>query len=268
PARRRAAHLPAPAGAQPHRPHGRRDGRRRGDRAAAPCSGGRGRRHRAGPLTGARTPRGRGCRAGHARERRGRGRATPGAGAVSAAAGGGGGGGGPGERRALVVPAGRTHLRRRLPRSVRPAGRGAPGTSAVTAARRTTGPRGGRPYSGRHAPGPARLRTPSGPSPSAFRPSRPSCLPSSAAPPTVERDVVTAPEAPLSAPPAPMSRRQILQAMSGLMAGMFVAILAGTVVANALPTIITDLNASQSAYTWVVTSELLAMTATVPLWGK
>src|SRR5690606_18741990 len=203
-----------------------------------------------------------------ARERRGRGRATPGAGAVSAAAGGGGGGGGPGERRALVVPAGRTHLRRRLPRSVRPAGRGAPGTSAVTAARRTTGPRGGRPSSGRHPPGPARLRTPSGPSPSAFRPSRPSCLPSSASPPTVERDVVTAPEAPLSAPPAPMSRRQILQAMSGLMAGMFVAILAGTVVANALPTIITDLNASQSAYTWVVTSELLAMTATVPLWGK
>ncbi|WP_425578050.1 MDR family MFS transporter [Streptomyces glaucus] len=65
-----------------------------------------------------------------------------------------------------------------------------------------------------------------------------------------------------------MSNRQILQAMSGLMAGMFVAILAGTVVSNALPTIITDLGASQSSYTWVVTAELLAMTATVPLWGK
>ncbi|MEE1927442.1 MDR family MFS transporter [Streptomyces sp. TRM 70351] len=65
-----------------------------------------------------------------------------------------------------------------------------------------------------------------------------------------------------------MTNRQILQAMSGLMAGMFVAILAGTVVANALPRIIADLGASQSAYTWVVTSELLAMTATVPLWGK
>ncbi|RKN10462.1 MDR family MFS transporter [Streptomyces radicis] len=65
-----------------------------------------------------------------------------------------------------------------------------------------------------------------------------------------------------------MTERQILQAMSGLMAGMFVAILAGTVVANALPRIITDLGASQSSYTWVVTSELLAMTATVPLWGK
>jgi EmrB/QacA subfamily drug resistance transporter len=65
-----------------------------------------------------------------------------------------------------------------------------------------------------------------------------------------------------------MTHRQILQAMSGLMAGMFVAILAGTVVSNALPTIIADLEASQSSYTWVVTAELLAMTATVPLWGK
>lgn len=74
-------------------------------------------------------------------------------------------------------------------------------------------------------------------------------------------------EAPEEAPSS-MSNRQILQAMSGLMAGMFVAILAGTVVANALPRIIADLGASQSAYTWVVTSELLAMTATVPLWGK
>ncbi|MER5886144.1 MDR family MFS transporter [Streptomyces sp. NPDC001941] len=56
--------------------------------------------------------------------------------------------------------------------------------------------------------------------------------------------------------------------MSGLMAGMFVAILAGTIVSNALPRIIADLGASQSSYTWVVTAELLAMTATVPLWGK
>jgi hypothetical protein len=38
--------------------------------------------------------------------------------------------------------------------------------------------------------------------------------------------------------------------MSGLMAGMFVAILAGTVVSNALPRIIADLGASQSSYTW------------------
>ncbi|MEU2992637.1 MDR family MFS transporter [Streptomyces griseoincarnatus] len=79
---------------------------------------------------------------------------------------------------------------------------------------------------------------------------------------------MTATQAPQEAPPTGMTNRQILQAMSGLMAGMFVAILAGTVVANALPTIIADLEASQSSYTWVVTAELLAMTATVPLWGK
>ncbi|WP_326560737.1 MDR family MFS transporter [Micromonospora sp. NBC_01796] len=65
-----------------------------------------------------------------------------------------------------------------------------------------------------------------------------------------------------------MSRREVLQALSGLMVGMFVSILASTVVANALPRIIADLHGSQTVYTWIVTSELLAMTATVPLWGK
>ncbi|MGW5055283.1 MDR family MFS transporter [Actinokineospora sp. NPDC004072] len=67
---------------------------------------------------------------------------------------------------------------------------------------------------------------------------------------------------------APASRRDILQAMSGLMLGMFMAILASTIVANALPRIVADLHGSQSVYTWIVTTELLAMTATVPLWGK
>src|SRR5262249_47378883 len=40
------------------------------------------------------------------------------------------------------------------------------------------------------------------------------------------------------------------------------------VVANALPRITAELGASQSSYTWVIVAELLAMTATVPLWGK
>ncbi len=62
--------------------------------------------------------------------------------------------------------------------------------------------------------------------------------------------------------------KDVVQAMSGLMLGMFMAILASTIVSNALPRIIADLNGSQSVYTWVVTTELLAMTATVPLWGK
>ncbi|MGW1057565.1 MDR family MFS transporter [Micromonospora rubida] len=65
-----------------------------------------------------------------------------------------------------------------------------------------------------------------------------------------------------------MSHRQILEALSGLLLGMFVAILSSTVVSNALPRIITELRGGQSAYTWVVTSTLLATTATIPLWGK
>jgi EmrB/QacA subfamily drug resistance transporter len=67
---------------------------------------------------------------------------------------------------------------------------------------------------------------------------------------------------------ARMSQREVLQALSGLMVGIFVSVLAATVVSNALPVIISDLGGSQSIYTWVVTAELLAMTASVPLWGK
>ncbi|MFD4556037.1 MFS transporter [Streptomyces sp. NPDC058469] len=67
---------------------------------------------------------------------------------------------------------------------------------------------------------------------------------------------------------APMTHRQIMEALSGLLLGMFVAILSSTIVTNALPKIIGDLGGGQSAYTWVVTASLLAMTATTPLWGK
>ncbi|MEU2239908.1 MDR family MFS transporter [Streptomyces sp. NPDC018338] len=65
-----------------------------------------------------------------------------------------------------------------------------------------------------------------------------------------------------------MTHRQIMEALSGLLLGMFVAILSSTIVSNALPQIITDLGGGQSAYTWVVTAALLSMTATTPLWGK
>ncbi|MEW2161532.1 MFS transporter [Streptomyces sp. NPDC007084] len=67
---------------------------------------------------------------------------------------------------------------------------------------------------------------------------------------------------------APMTHRQIMEALSGLLLGMFVAILSSTIVSNALPEIIGDLGGGQSAYTWVVTAALLSMTAATPLWGK
>ncbi|AOR33377.1 transporter [Streptomyces fodineus] len=65
-----------------------------------------------------------------------------------------------------------------------------------------------------------------------------------------------------------MTHRQIMEALSGLLLGMFVAILSSTIVSNALPHIIGDLGGGQSAYTWVVTAALLSMTAATPLWGK
>ncbi|WP_210491259.1 MDR family MFS transporter [Patulibacter sp. SYSU D01012] len=65
-----------------------------------------------------------------------------------------------------------------------------------------------------------------------------------------------------------MSHRQILEALSGLLLAMFVAILSSTVVSAALPKIIADLGGGQSAYTWVVTATLLTMTISTPIWGK
>lgn len=65
-----------------------------------------------------------------------------------------------------------------------------------------------------------------------------------------------------------MSHREVLQALSGLLMGLFVAMLSSTVVSSSLPKIIADLGGGQSAYTWVVTSTLLATTVSTPIWGK
>ncbi|MDQ0733699.1 MDR family MFS transporter [Arthrobacter agilis] len=66
----------------------------------------------------------------------------------------------------------------------------------------------------------------------------------------------------------PMTHKQILQALTGLLAGLFTAILSSTIVANALPTIMSDLNGSQTDFAWVITAALLANAATTPIWGK
>lgn len=67
---------------------------------------------------------------------------------------------------------------------------------------------------------------------------------------------------------APMTHKEILEALSGLLIAMFVAILSSTVVTNALPTIVSDLHGTQTGYTWVLVATMLAMTATTPIWGK
>jgi EmrB/QacA subfamily drug resistance transporter len=65
-----------------------------------------------------------------------------------------------------------------------------------------------------------------------------------------------------------MTHREVLEAMSGLLLAMFVAMLSSTVVSNALPRIVESLHGSQTGYTWVVVATLLTMTATTPIWGK
>lgn len=65
-----------------------------------------------------------------------------------------------------------------------------------------------------------------------------------------------------------MTHRQILQAMSGLLLAMFVAMLSSTIVTNALPRIVEELHGTQTGYTWVAASTLLSMTASTPIWGK
>lgn len=67
---------------------------------------------------------------------------------------------------------------------------------------------------------------------------------------------------------AKMSHRQIMEALIGLLLAMFVSMVSSTVVSNALPTIVTDLNGTQTGLTWIVVATLLTMTATTPIWGK
>lgn len=65
-----------------------------------------------------------------------------------------------------------------------------------------------------------------------------------------------------------MSHREILEALTGLIAALFTALLSTTIVATALPTIIGDLEGTQTQYAWIITSTLLATAASTPIWGK
>ncbi|MET1061781.1 MAG: MDR family MFS transporter [Aeromicrobium sp.] len=68
--------------------------------------------------------------------------------------------------------------------------------------------------------------------------------------------------------PTELTHREIMEVLFGLLAALFTAILSSTIVSNALPTIIAELDGSQIQYTWVVTASLLAMTVSTPIWGK
>jgi EmrB/QacA subfamily drug resistance transporter len=76
---------------------------------------------------------------------------------------------------------------------------------------------------------------------------------------------------PTTAPPhseGQMTHRQILEALTGLLAAFFTAILSSTIVSNALPTIMSELKGTQTDFAWVITAALLANAVTTPIWGK
>jgi EmrB/QacA subfamily drug resistance transporter len=64
-----------------------------------------------------------------------------------------------------------------------------------------------------------------------------------------------------------LPHRQKMEILFAILLGLFLGALDQTIVAVALPTIITDLG-GQSLYTWTITIYLLASTITVPFYGK
>jgi EmrB/QacA subfamily drug resistance transporter len=72
---------------------------------------------------------------------------------------------------------------------------------------------------------------------------------------------------PASTAPTPLPHRQVLLAFSAMMLATLLAALDQTVVATALPQIVTDLHGFDEL-SWVVSAFLVAATVTVPLYGK
>jgi len=77
----------------------------------------------------------------------------------------------------------------------------------------------------------------------------------------------TAAPTPPPAAPAPLDRRRVLVAFSGLVLVMLLAALDSTIVSTALPTIVSDLGGLERL-AWVVTAYLLAQTIVTPIYGK
>ena len=65
----------------------------------------------------------------------------------------------------------------------------------------------------------------------------------------------------------PMTHREILAVLSGLMLGMFLAALDQSIVGTALKTIVTDLGGAEHV-SWVVAAYLITSTVSTPLYGK
>ena len=68
----------------------------------------------------------------------------------------------------------------------------------------------------------------------------------------------------------PMTHRQKIEALAGLLLGMFVAFLSSTVVSDRAARDASGIcTATTDQHTWIVSGDsLLASTATTPIWGK
>lgn len=64
------------------------------------------------------------------------------------------------------------------------------------------------------------------------------------------------------------SLRPVVLPLSGLLIAQFTLMLSGTVVATALPTLMSDLPGPSSHAAWMVAATILANSATTPIWGK
>ncbi|WP_405373630.1 MULTISPECIES: MDR family MFS transporter [unclassified Microbacterium] len=72
----------------------------------------------------------------------------------------------------------------------------------------------------------------------------------------------------MTSPTSTAASRGVLAPLSGLLLGMFVSMIASTVVSTSLPVIVHDLQGDQSVFTWVVTATLLTTAISTPIWGK
>ncbi len=64
-----------------------------------------------------------------------------------------------------------------------------------------------------------------------------------------------------------MSRRRVIMVTVGVMLSLFMAAVESTVVATAMPTIVSELG-GLAFYSWVFTAYMLTSTTTVPIYGK
>ncbi|WP_098469946.1 MDR family MFS transporter [Serinibacter salmoneus] len=69
-------------------------------------------------------------------------------------------------------------------------------------------------------------------------------------------------------PPKRLDAASPVPVLLALLMAMFVSMLSNTVVSTSLPVILADLDGTQSAYTWVITANLLATSIATPIWGK